>query len=58
MGANFHSNQAEAKPESMESQDQLIKQVESGVSHAWLGWKLENNISKNNRSYGVEPNVI
>lgn len=36
VAAGFHSNQAEATPESIEIQDQLIKQVESGVAPARL----------------------
>lgn len=39
MGAGFYSNQAGGTPESTESQDQLIKQVESGVAPALLEWK-------------------
>lgn len=31
VGAGFHFNNAEATPESIEWQDYLIKQVESGV---------------------------
>lgn len=34
VGAGFHSHQAEAQPESTESQDKWIKQVESGTAHA------------------------
>lgn len=34
-----HSNQVEPQPESSESQDKQIKQVESGMAPAWLKWK-------------------
>lgn len=32
----FYSNQAQTTPESIESQEQLIKQVALGVDPAWL----------------------